>query len=34
VIFAGLNLYAETDITLYFTGLAGTNVLKVWTYQQ
>lgn len=31
IIWAGLNLYAANDITLYFTGLAGTNVLKVWT---
>ncbi len=31
--FAGLNLYAETDMTIYFSGLAGTNVVKVWTYK-
>ena len=31
--FAGLNVYAETDKTIYFSGLAGTNVVKVWTYK-
>lgn len=31
IIFSGLNLFAETDTTLYFSGLAGTNVVKIWT---
>ena len=31
IIFAGLNLYAENDLTIHFSGLAGTNTLKIWT---
>lgn len=31
IIFSALNHYAENDTTLFITGLAGTNVLKVWT---
>ncbi len=30
VIFAGLSVYAEVDTMLYFSGLAGTNTLKIW----